>query len=328
MEDEMKNQADDATKAGGGLGRGAMKRPAEPRIPLMDVSALSQDQRALASIGASNVLRMLAHREDLLTAWLEFGVHLTAKGRVPMRTRELLILRVALRSSCEYEWANHVPGALSSGITAAEIASLTKGAGSWSDAEAAGLDLVDDLCADDCASEKTWKALTATYDEGEIIELLMLIGFYRMNAGFLNSLGVPAEPGRPRLGQEMSYDAPVPAQRPISTSTAGALSEAKPDGTWHLKFYHPAATQELQLVIVTREGELSGSLTNEAAGITVPISEGKVQGHQVTFTAVMTKPLQVTTIWDGTIDSDFLAGTVKISGMGSFPFDGTRVGEM
>ena len=64
MEEEMKNKADDATRANEGPGRDAIKRPTEARIPLMDVSALSQDQRALASIGASNVLRMLAHRGD------------------------------------------------------------------------------------------------------------------------------------------------------------------------------------------------------------------------------------------------------------------------
>jgi hypothetical protein len=29
----------------------------------------------------------------------------------------------------------------------------------------------------------------------------MVIGFYRMNAGFLNSAGVQPEPGRPRLGE-------------------------------------------------------------------------------------------------------------------------------
>jgi alkylhydroperoxidase family enzyme len=326
MEDEMKNKADNATPTNVGPGRGAIQRPTEPRIPLMDVSALSEEQRMMAAIGASSVLRMLAHRGDLLAAWLEFGAHLTARGRVSMRTRELLILRVALRSFCEYEWANHVPGALSTGITAAEIASLAQDTSSWSDADTAVLDLVDDLCADNCASEKTWKALTAMYDEGEIIELLMLIGFYRMNAGFLNSLGVQAEPGRPRLGQGMSYETSMHPQRPTSTSTTGARAEAKPDGTWHLKFYHPAATQELRIVLVMKEGVLSGSSTNEAAGITVPISEGRVQGHQVTFTTVMTKPFQVTITWDGTVDGDFLAGTAKISGVGSFPFDATRIG--
>ena len=328
MEDEMKNKADDATKAGEGALRRTIERPKEPRLPLMDVSALPQEQRELAAMGASpNVLRMLAHRADLLAPWLSFGIPLTAKGRVPMRIRELLVLRVALRCSSEYEWANHVLGALSAGITTAEIASLVQGTGSWSDAEAAGLALVEDLCADDCASEETWKALKATYDEGEIIELLMLIGFYRMNAGFLNSLGVPAEPGRPRFGQEISYEIPVPAQRPVGTSEAGARSEVKPEGTWQLKWYHPAVTQELRLVVETREGELSGSLINEAAGLTVPISEAKVDGRQMTFTVLMTKPYPVNMAWDGKIESDYIAGTATVHGMGSFPFDGTRITE-
>ncbi len=332
MAGEVKSQAYDATPATGGPGRRTFPRPTAPRLPLMEVSALTQNQRVLANIGASNVLRMLAHREDLLAVWLDFGTSLTNKGRLPMRTRELLILRVALRTSCEYEWANHVPGALSAGVPPAEIASLTNltpltpGACSWSAAEAAALALVDDLCADDCASEQTWNALTAAYDEGEIVELLMLVGFYRMNAGLLNSLGVPAEPGRPRLGQGTSYAAPMPAQRPASASTADALREAKPAGTWHLKFYHPAITQELRLVLVMQEGEQSGSMTNETAGgLTVPIAEGKLQGHQVAFKVVMTQPLQVTTTWDGTIDGDSIAGTVDVSGMGTFPFDGTRI---
>ncbi|WP_175552251.1 carboxymuconolactone decarboxylase family protein [Seinonella peptonophila] len=57
-----------------------------------------------------------------MEAWLEFGKHLTARGRVSIRTRELLILRIALHSSCEYEWANHVRA----GMTADEIAPLVQ----------------------------------------------------------------------------------------------------------------------------------------------------------------------------------------------------------
>ncbi len=326
MEDNIKNNPDHVTKTGAEPGQRTITRPAEARIPLLDVSELSEDQRMLVAIGTPNIFRMLAHSPDMLTAWLDFSVRLTTGGRVPMRTRELLILQVALRTSCEYAWANHVPAALSVGISASEIASLTQGTGSWSAAEAAVLGLVDDLCADNCASEKTWQELTATYDEGEIIELLLLIGFYRMNAGFLNSLGVPAEPGRPRLGQGMpSYEAPIPTRRPASIATTETHSEVKPDGSWHLKFYQPGGTQELRLVIETREGELSGSLISDAAGITMPISDGKAHGRQVIFTTVMTKPYPITIAWDGTIDGDILAGTAKINDAGAFPFDGTRI---
>ncbi|MET3847400.1 carboxymuconolactone decarboxylase family protein [Paenibacillus sp. OAE614] len=301
-----------------------IERPAEARIPQLAVSELPEELRAVAGIGASNVLLTLAHRGDLMSAWLEFGMHLISGGRVSMRTRELLILRVGLRTSCAYEWGNHVPGALSAGVTASEIAALADGTGSWPAAEAAVLDLVDDLCTDNCASEETWKALTAAYTEGEIIELVMLIGFYRMNAGFLNSLGIQVEPGRPGLGQGMAYEAPATPARTFSSSLAEAQTEATAYGTWQLKFYHPAATQELRLEVVSEEGTLSGSITNEAVGITAPVSEGAVSGNRVTFTTVMTKPFPATITWDGIIDGDFVSGTVNIKGVGSFPFDGTR----
>jgi alkylhydroperoxidase family enzyme len=327
MKEDRKSKKNDAPQVNVWQGRKAIKRPTENRIPMMDVSVLSKNQRTAAGIGASNVLRILAHHGDLMEAWLEFGKHLTTKGRVSMRTRELLILRVALHSLCEYEWANHVPGAIGAGVTADEIASLVQVqvTGSWSDADAAVLGLVDDLCTDDCASENTWKALTATHDESEIIELLMLIGFYRMNAGFLNSLGVQTEPGRPRLGQGLSHEAPLPRQKPASSSSGELQSAGEPDGSWHLKYYHPAATMELRLVIVAKEGVLSGSLINEAVDVTVPISAGKVHGNQVSFTTAMTEPYPITITWEGTIDNNFLAGTATMSGAPAFPFDGERI---
>ncbi|HEX6554675.1 MAG TPA: hypothetical protein VF026_18045 [Ktedonobacteraceae bacterium] len=51
-------------------------------------------------------------------------------------------------------------------------------------------------------------------------------------------------------------------------------------------------------MVETREGELSGSLINEAAGLTVPITEAKVDGRQMTFTVVMTKPYPVHMGWN------------------------------
>ena len=38
-------------------------------------------------------------------------------------------------------------------------------------------------------------------DDVQLIELLALIGFYRMNAGMLNSMGVQPEPWSLRLGE-------------------------------------------------------------------------------------------------------------------------------
>lgn len=300
-------------------------RPTKARIPLIDVASLPADQRALAGIGASNVLRTLAHRGDLTAAWLAFGMRLTTEGRLSARTRELVILRVGLRSWCEYEWANHVAAALGAGVTPAEIESLAGDTGPWSAADEAVLGVVDDLCTDDCVSAGRWEALAATHDNDEIIELLMLIGFYRMNAGLLNSLGVQTEPGRPQLGEGLPDQAPAPARRPVDASGARAPSEARPAGTWHITFHHPAGTQELRLVLATSDGTLSGSVTNPAIDVEVPISAGTVQGNRITCTTVMTNPFPATITWEGTIDGDLIAGTVMVNDTGPFEFDGSRV---
>jgi 4-carboxymuconolactone decarboxylase len=314
----------DQLTAGTHSERGAISRPREPRVPLLDLAALPEEQRGLAGMGASpNVLRVLGHRPDLLTSWLQFGMQLTTAGRLPPRTRELAILRLADRTTCEYEWANHVLGALTVGIAGDDIAALIAGTGSWTAAEAAALNLVDDLCADDCASEATWHALKESYDDGAIMELVLLIGFYRMTAGFLNSLGVPAEPGRPPLGTVVTYEAPT-VPRPPRTSVPGASAHIEPDGTWQLKIYHPAGTQELRLVIAMDEGTLAGTLINDAAGLSVPVTDGKLDANRLSFTTVMTSPYPVSIDWDGTIDGDTLAGTADIRGQGAFPFEATR----
>lgn len=68
----------------------------------------------------------------------------------------------------------------------------------------------DGLCADACVSEGTWQALRKTLDDGELIELLFLIGYYSMMAGFLHSTGVQEEPGRVGLGD---YQRPLAPPR-------------------------------------------------------------------------------------------------------------------
>ena len=53
----------------------------------------------------------------------------------------------------------------------------------------------DELHDDACITDGTWAALTANYDEKQMIEVPMLVGQYHMVAFALNSLGVPRDKG-------------------------------------------------------------------------------------------------------------------------------------
>ena len=54
--------------------------------------------------------------------------------------------------------------------------------------------LVDELCNENIVSEGTWQALKARWTDAELLELLVLAGFYRLVSGMLNSVGVALEP--------------------------------------------------------------------------------------------------------------------------------------
>ncbi len=85
------------------------------------------------------------------------------------------------------------------GLADDEIRRLTLPAdeGGWSDDDRALIDLADDLHADDCVGDRTWAVLASRWSDAELVELVVLAGFYRLVSGFLNSAVVELDDGIP-----------------------------------------------------------------------------------------------------------------------------------
>ena len=132
---------------------------------------------------------------DLFRRWLGFGGALLG-GTLPARLRELVILRTAYRFDGRYEWAQHIELAERAGVSPLEVAALggDLGAVEWAPLERAALGAVDDTADEGAVSDATWSVLAAALDDGELIELLMLIAHYLMLTTVLRSLRVPLEP--------------------------------------------------------------------------------------------------------------------------------------
>ena len=64
----------------------------------------------------------------------------------------------------------------------------------WNADDDALVTMVDELCDENIVSEGTWQALKARWTDAELLELLVLVGFYRLVSGMLNSVGVALEP--------------------------------------------------------------------------------------------------------------------------------------
>lgn len=146
-----------------------------------------------------NIFATLARHPRLLKRWSAFGGTLLYRGELPVRERELLILRTAWNCRADYEWGQHVRIGMDAGLTADEVAAVTvdgaAGDAAWSDDDAAQLRAADELHADAHIGDETWPTLAARWSDAQLIELCMVVGQYHLVAFTLNSLGVQREPG-------------------------------------------------------------------------------------------------------------------------------------
>ncbi len=144
-----------------------------------------------------NIFRTLARHPKLFKRSMVLATGLLVKGNLPPRVREIVILRVAWRAGSNYEWGQHVRIGLDSGLDKAEIAALAAEAAesTWSDADRLAISVTDELCAEDDLTDATWDAALAQWGEQDLMELIFLVGNYRMLAGFLNAARVELDEG-------------------------------------------------------------------------------------------------------------------------------------
>jgi AhpD family alkylhydroperoxidase len=143
--------------------------------------------------GPPNIFTTLARHRRLYLPWLRFAGRLMPRGRLPRADTELVILRVAHRCGCEYEWRHHERMAQRVGLSADEIARVRQGPDGFSERQALLLRAVDELHDTRDISDETWGGLRSRLSDVELIELCMLTGHYEMLAMTLNALRVEVD---------------------------------------------------------------------------------------------------------------------------------------
>ena len=170
--------------------------PARPRelAPLARLVATVAGR--VTGTGPPNIFATLGQHPRLFRAWLRYSAHLMPFGTLPRRDTELVILRVAWRCGCAYEWQQHVPLALRVGLTPGEVAGVAESpAGAFSERQRTLLAVSDELLAHRTLSDTTWRAVGATLGDREAIELCLLIGNYQGLASTIGGLGIQIERG-------------------------------------------------------------------------------------------------------------------------------------
>jgi alkylhydroperoxidase family enzyme len=119
------------------------------------------------------------------------------RGPLSLREREIVIDRTCALTGCEYEWGVHVATFASAALLTGEQvrATVLDGADApcWSAAEQAMLAAVDALHLRATLGDAEFKALSAHYDDAQILEIILLCGFYHTVSYLANGLDLPLE---------------------------------------------------------------------------------------------------------------------------------------
>jgi AhpD family alkylhydroperoxidase len=139
-----------------------------------------------------HVFTTLARNRRLFRRWLLFASALMPNGKLPRVDTELLILRTAHVTGCDYEWQHHSKLAQLSGLSADDVERVRSGAGAsgWTTRQRVLLQAADELLTDRRVGDATWTELSSHLSEPDLIEFCLLVGHYEMLAMTLNTLGV------------------------------------------------------------------------------------------------------------------------------------------
>ena len=144
-----------------------------------------------------HVLGTMAHHPPLAKAFLTFNAHVASASTLPVRVRELVILRISWLRQAEYEFVQHVILGLRAGLTHEEVERVQRGpdAPGWSPVDADLLRATDELNAQARIGQSTWDRLAEQFNTAQLMDLVFLIGCYEVLAMAIKTFQTQLEPG-------------------------------------------------------------------------------------------------------------------------------------
>lgn len=151
------------------------------------------------------LFRMFARNLPMTGAMHGWGRYeLSRQLALSLREREIVIDRTCARCGCEYEWGVHVMMyADRVGLTREQTASLVHGGSAdecWvSERERLLILAVDGLHERSDIDDALWARLASAFDELQLMDLLLLCGWYHAISFAARAGRLPHEPGAPRF---------------------------------------------------------------------------------------------------------------------------------
>jgi 4-carboxymuconolactone decarboxylase len=146
---------------------------------------------------------LLLHSPAVADGWNALLGAVRQRTSLPPQLRELIILRVAVLTGADYEWAAHEPAARRAGLTDAQLAAVAAADAADQPALDPGqrrvIALADAMTRQVRVPDQVFDALRPQLSTAQLIELVVTVAAYNMVSRFLVALQVepPRQVGPP-----------------------------------------------------------------------------------------------------------------------------------
>ncbi|NUU25814.1 MAG: carboxymuconolactone decarboxylase family protein [Streptomycetaceae bacterium] len=174
-------------------------KPLEPPYPEDIDRALRRWMPPEAAHEPIVLFRVLHRNPELASRMFATGAGLLGHGLLPAADRELVIARTTARAGCVYEWSVHAAAfAEAVGLTREQLRATVDAdptaQAAWTPRQTALLHAVDALHDTADLPPDAWTALRDHYDDAQMLEFLVLTGWYRTISYLANALRLDPEP--------------------------------------------------------------------------------------------------------------------------------------
>jgi alkylhydroperoxidase family enzyme len=179
--------------------------PASPRIAPLQPPYSPEVAEALAKWMPPGtpweplkLFRTLMQHKELSDRMRPLGAGLLGRhSALDPRDREIVIDRVCARCSCAYEWGVHVVAyGAAVGLSPGQLQATVLGTPQdsvWSEREQLLCRMVDELHETATVSDSLWEQLAPNWTTAQLLELLILVGWYHLISFVANGLQVEPE---------------------------------------------------------------------------------------------------------------------------------------
>lgn len=156
------------------------------------------------------VLQTFAHHPKLADVFSAFNIHLLSTNTLPVKLRQIAIMRTAWLTKAVYMWSSHLNTSMRAGLSDDMFAPIQQGPDDpyFTPLERLVMVATDEVVQTHTLSEPTWTALMAEWSPQQMLDFLFTVGCYVTTAAVMRATGAERQPDLLALAE--TYGAPDP----------------------------------------------------------------------------------------------------------------------